>query len=78
MTTALIANTMSGRRVPHTAEDWNRGEKVDYRANQLGRPPEGHEWRRIDGNYVLANHDGTIASVRHTSRNHEPSHDQHP
>jgi Ni/Co efflux regulator RcnB len=59
-------------------EDWNRGDKVDYRANHLQRPPEGHEWRQIDGNYVLANHDGTIASVRPASRNREPSHDQHP
>ena len=45
-------------------EDWNRGDKVDYRQNHLRRPPEGNEWRQIDGNYVLANHDGTIVSVR--------------
>jgi Ni/Co efflux regulator RcnB len=45
-------------------EDWNRGDKVDYRQNHLSRPPAGHEWRQIDGNYVLANQDGTIVSVR--------------
>src|ERR1700742_857642 len=45
-------------------EDWNRGEKVDYRQNHLRRPPAGHEWRRIDGNYVMAKEDGTIVSVR--------------
>lgn len=59
-------------------DDWNRGNRVDYRANHLRRPPEGHEWRQIDGNYVLANHDGTIVSVRPTPRNHERSHDEHP
>lgn len=59
-------------------EDWNRGDKVDYRANHLQRPPEGHEWRQIDGNYVLANHDGTIASVRPAPHNREPHHDQQP
>jgi Ni/Co efflux regulator RcnB len=47
-------------------EDWNRGDKVDYRQNHLRRPPAGHEWRQIDGNYVLAKQDGTIVSVRHT------------
>ena len=46
-------------------EDWNRGDKVDYRQNHLRRPPAQHEWRQIDGNYVLANQDGTIVSVRH-------------
>jgi Ni/Co efflux regulator RcnB len=50
-------------------EDWNRGDKIDYRQNHLRRPPAGHEWRQIDGNYVLANQDGKIASVRHAPRN---------
>lgn len=54
-------------------EDWNRGEKVDYAQNHLRRPPAGHEWRLIDGNYVLANQDGTIVSVRRAPREH---HDQ--
>jgi len=65
-----------GTRIPQ--EDWNRGDQVDYRANHLRRPPEGHEWRHIDGDYVLANHDGTIVSVRPAPRNHERSHDEHP
>lgn len=59
-------------------EDWNRGDKVDYRENHLRRPPEGNEWRRIDGNYVLANQDGTIVSVRPTPRNPQHSPDEHP
>jgi len=56
--------------------DWNRGAQVDYRANHLQRPPEGHEWRNIDGNYVLADHDGTIVSVRPAAREHQ-HHDDH-
>ena len=35
-------------------EDWKRGEAVDYRAHHLKAPPPGHEWRLVDGNYVLA------------------------
>ena len=35
-------------------EDWNRGEKVDYRAHHLQAPRSGYEWRQVDGNYVLA------------------------
>jgi Ni/Co efflux regulator RcnB len=46
-------------------DDWNRGDKVDYRQNHLRRPPAGHEWRQIEGNFVLANQDGVIVSVRH-------------
>lgn len=45
-------------------EDWSRGEKVDYHQYHLRRPPEGHEWRQIDGNYVLANRDGVIVSIQ--------------
>ena len=52
----------AGSRVEQ--EDWNRSDKVDYRQNHLRRPPEGHEWRQIDGNYVMARQDGTIVSVR--------------
>ena len=48
-------------------EDWNRGDKVDYRQNHLSRPSAGREWRQIDGNYVMAKHDGTIVSVRRAS-----------
>lgn len=45
-------------------EDWKRGEPVDYRAHHLKAPPRGHEWRLVDGNYVLAAvATGVIASV---------------
>jgi Ni/Co efflux regulator RcnB len=60
------------------SDDWNRGDKVDYRQNHLTRPPAGHEWRQIDGNYVLANQDGVIRSVRPAPRDHQKSRDQHP
>ena len=59
-------------------EDWSRGDTGEYRANHLQRPPEGHEWRQIDGNYVLGDREGIIVSVRPVPRNHERSHDQHP
>lgn len=51
-------------------DDWNRGDKVDYRQNHLRRPAAGTEWRQIDGNYVMAKHDGTIVSVRQTPHRH--------
>jgi Ni/Co efflux regulator RcnB len=35
-------------------EDWNRGERVDYHTYHLHRPPNGYEWRLVDGNYVMA------------------------
>ncbi len=35
-------------------EDWRRGEHLDYRERHLRAPPEGYEWREVDGNYVLA------------------------
>ena len=35
-------------------EDWNRGEKIDYRTYHLNAPPNGYEWREVDGNYVMA------------------------
>jgi Ni/Co efflux regulator RcnB len=45
-------------------EDWRRGERVDYRAYHLRRPPAGYEWREVDGNYVMAAvATGIIASV---------------
>jgi Ni/Co efflux regulator RcnB len=47
-------------------DDWNRGDKVDYQKNHLRRPPAGHEWRQIDGNFVMANQDGIVVSVRRT------------
>ena len=36
-------------------EDWDRGDKVDYRQYHLSAPPNGYEWRMVDGNYVLVN-----------------------
>ena len=59
-------------------EDWNRGDKVDYHAHHLQVPPEGQEWRLIDGNYVLADRDGKIVTVRRAPRHQEPNHDEHP
>ena len=45
-------------------EDWERGERVDYQTYHLRRPPQGYEWRLVDGNYVLAAvATGVIASV---------------
>ncbi|HEY4010099.1 MAG TPA: RcnB family protein [Acidobacteriaceae bacterium] len=46
-------------------EDWNRGERVDdWQAHHLRQPPNGYEWRQVDGNYVLAAAaTGVIASV---------------
>jgi Ni/Co efflux regulator RcnB len=58
----------TGSKIKH--EDWDRGEKVDYQKNHLRRPPEGHEWRQVDGNYVLAKEDGTIVSVRRAPNGH--------
>src|SRR3954468_14109614 len=45
-------------------EDWDRGERVDYRHYHLRRPPRGYEWREVDGNYVLgAVATGVIATI---------------
>jgi Ni/Co efflux regulator RcnB len=36
-------------------EDWGRGDHIDnWQQYKLRRPPNGYEWRRIDGNFVLA------------------------
>jgi Ni/Co efflux regulator RcnB len=51
-----------GYRFQH--EDWDRGDRVDYRTNHLSRPPAGREWRRIDGNFVLGDQNGVIFSIR--------------
>lgn len=43
---------------------WKRGYRVDYRKHNLKKPPRGHEWRRIDNNYVLvALASGIIGSI---------------
>ena len=43
-------------------EHW--GEQVDYRQYKLRAPPAGHEWRRVDDDYVLLSiNTGIISSV---------------
>ncbi len=39
-------------------QDWDRGRRVDHREARLRQPPEGYEWREIDGRFVL----GAIAT----------------
>jgi len=41
-----------GARMNH--DDWARGERLDYRRYHLNAPPNGYEWRHVDGNYVMA------------------------
>jgi Ni/Co efflux regulator RcnB len=55
-----------GYRFQH--EDWDRGDRVDYRHYHLSRPPAGREWRRIDGNFVLGDQNGVIFSIRTAPR----------
>jgi Ni/Co efflux regulator RcnB len=51
-----------GQHMRH--EDWDRGSRVaDWRTRHLRRPPNGYEWRDVDGQYVLANSDGVIFQV---------------
>ena len=51
-----------GGRVAH--QDWDRGQRVDYRSHHLRRPARGYEWRQVDGNYVMAAvATGVIASM---------------
>jgi Ni/Co efflux regulator RcnB len=51
-----------GGKIGH--DDWNRGQKVDYRSHHLRKPPRGYEWRQVDNNYVLAAAaTGLIASI---------------
>ena len=58
-----------GYRMNH--EDWNRGERVDYHRYHLQEPPQGYEWREVDGNYVMAAvATGVIASVIVASASH--------
>ena len=60
--------------------DWDRGDKVDYKEHHLRRPAQGHEWRLIDGHYVQGDQDGNIYSVRTAPHhnNHQKSPEQHP
>lgn len=53
-------------------QDWDRGERVDdWQTRHLRRPPNGYEWREVDGNYVMAAvATGIIASVIVASHGH--------
>lgn len=48
----------------------SRGDRVpDYRKHGLKAPPKGHEWRKVDNDYVLiAVTTGIISSVIAASR----------
>jgi Ni/Co efflux regulator RcnB len=72
--TLVIADEHEGQQYVHhdewkkgahmRDEDWKRGEHIDYREHHLRAPPQGYEWREVDGNYVLAAiATGVIASV---------------
>ncbi len=51
--------------------DWNRGDRVDYRQYHLAAPRRGYEWRRVDGNFVMASvATGVIASLIAASAAH--------
>jgi len=50
-----VAHNEWKKGAPIKQEDWNRGDKVDYRQNHLSAPAKGYEWRMVDGNYVQAN-----------------------
>jgi Ni/Co efflux regulator RcnB len=51
--------------------DWNRGDRVDYRQYHLAPPRRGYEWRRVDGNFVMAAvATGVIASLVAASAAH--------
>ena len=44
--------------------DWSSAQPIDYRAHHLRHPPRGYEWRRSNGQYVLAAvATGVIASM---------------
>ncbi len=54
------------RKGSHIAPaDWSRGDRIpNWSHYHLSRPPHGYEWRRVDGNFVLAAvATGVIASV---------------
>jgi Ni/Co efflux regulator RcnB len=44
-------------------EDWERGDRIDYRQYHLHEPPNGYEWRLVDGNYVMANINTGVISM---------------
>jgi Ni/Co efflux regulator RcnB len=51
--------------------DWQRGRQFDWHAHHLRRPPQGYEWREVDGNYVMAAvATGVIASIIIAANSH--------
>src|SRR5579863_9310178 len=45
-------------------DDWSGAQRVDYRQHHLRHPPRGYEWRKSNGQYVLAAvATGVIASI---------------
>lgn len=42
----------SGGYMAHN--DWDHGQRLDYRHYHLRKPPRGYEWRNVGGKYVLA------------------------
>ena len=43
----------------------SQGQRVDYRANGLRRPPFGYEWRTVGGTFLLARIGGNdVPTVR--------------
>lgn len=61
-------NRPNDRRPPRRGERLEQGRRGDrvanYKHHGLKKPPKGHEWRRVDDNYVLiAVATGVISSV---------------
>jgi hypothetical protein len=44
-------------------DDWKAAARIDYRQVGLSPPPAGCEWREYNGQYILADSHGLIASV---------------
>jgi len=44
-------------------DDWKVAARIDDRQLGLSAPPAGYEWRRYNGQYILADSHGLIASV---------------
>ncbi|MGA2251413.1 RcnB family protein [Terracidiphilus sp.] len=45
-------------------EDWGRGDHIDnWKQYKLRQPPSGYEWRRVDGNFVLAGSSTGVVSM---------------
>ena len=45
-------------------QEWDRGNRIDYREYQLAPPRRGYEWREVDGNFIMgAVATGVILSI---------------